>query len=182
MLTLQACASQGDDDDQPRDALAKDVHPPRSGSKRPRPASPAALELRLPEVSKKQALLLLHCLYECRRDTWVAGLRPPDMLELARVADRYGFLEVLDLVDTCLAERCEQEEKQGPDGVWLLVEDAPQLLQVARKLQLGSFKARILRFIGRHAHDIDLSRLDGSVAEVLTGVRSIFRQSTLQGP
>ena len=173
LLIWQACASQ---QDQPQDARAKGVRPTRSAAKCPRPASPspAAPELKLPGVSRKQALLLLHCLYRFRRDAWVAELGPPEMLELARIADRYGFLEVLDLVDNCLDDICEGEEDAAPDDAWLLVEDAPQLLQVACKLQLTRFKARVLRFIGRHVRNLDLSRLDNSMAAVLTGVRSVL--------
>ena len=67
LLTLQACASQ---QDQPQDAPAKGIRPTRSAAKRPRPASPSpsAPELKLPGVSRTQALLLLHCLYRFRRD------------------------------------------------------------------------------------------------------------------
>ena len=96
------------------------------------------------------------------------------MLELARIADRYGFLEVLDLVDTCLVDICEVEEDEGTEDGWLAVMDAPQLHQVACKLQLAKFKARVLRFIDRHVRDLDLSRLDGSMAAVMTGVRSVI--------
>ena len=40
---------------------------------------------------RKQALLLLHCLYAWTRETAIHALEPPELVELARVADRWVY-------------------------------------------------------------------------------------------
>ena len=49
---------------------------------------PPKPQLQLPGTSRQQALLLLHFLYAWARESWLAGLLPQELVELARVADR----------------------------------------------------------------------------------------------
>ena len=67
----------------------------------------------LPGVTMPQAMLLLQILYSFARETFVWGLTAPQLLELARVADKLGCLEVLQLVDATLVGICAEQEKQA---------------------------------------------------------------------
>ena len=44
------------------------------------------LELPLPETTRRQALLLLHCLYSMARESWLTSLIVPELIELARIS------------------------------------------------------------------------------------------------
>lgn len=44
------------------------------------------VKLPLPGVSKMQAQLLVTCLYTMGRETWLDSLRPPRLIQLAKVA------------------------------------------------------------------------------------------------
>ena len=158
----------------------------RSAAKRlrtdqpPRPRSDP-LELALPSTSKRQALLLLNCLYAWTRETTVWAWPPPDLLELARVSHRFGCTEVLQLADSGLVKMCKAEaaaeEVETVEEVlyegWLNFEDAPAQHRLARDLHLTGFEACIGRFMGMHANDVDLESVDPSLAAVLEGARKI---------
>ena len=157
-----------------------DARGSRSSAKRPRTASAArtAFELPLHGATRKQALLLLACLYAFARDAWVCALAPADQMELAQLAHMYQCTEVLRLVDASLAKMCEAEEAEE-DGErddremgWLNDLDAASLLESARRLHLKGFEAGVLRFIGRHLHHVQLHDMDASIAAVVVGARS----------
>lgn len=145
-----------------------------AANKRPGQGSTADLKLPLPGVTRRQAQLLVHALYCFTRETWASSLRPPELTDLARVAEHLGCEQVLSLVDTVLVAKCTAEANKprpAPDapGTWLTVQDAPAQHQLARKLRLAEYEALVARFLGRHARDVDLARLDPSFAAVLQG-------------
>ena len=83
-------------------------------------------------------------------------------------------MQVLALVDSMMVTKCtpEVEDKAGnAAGAWLTIQDAPAQHQLARKLHLGQYEALVGRFLGKHAHAIDLTRLDASYAAMLQGAR-----------
>ena len=148
--------------------------PSGAAFKRPRLASAEGLQLPLPGVTRRQAQLLVHALYSFMRETWAGSLRPPELIELARVASRFNCAAVLDLADTVLVAKCAAAvDKPAPEATsaWLTVQDAPAQHQLARKLGLGKYEALVGRFLGRHAHAVDLTRLDPCFAAMLQGAR-----------
>ena len=159
-----------------------DTRATRNTAKRPRTASTASApgtEFKLPlrGASRKQALLLLSCLYAFARDAWVWELGPADQMELARLAHRYQCIEVLQLVDASLVKMSEAEEELSQDTYvemgWLNEFDAPKLLDMARDLSLAGFEARVLRFIGRHPDTVSLRDMDPGIAAVIAASRSV---------
>ena len=110
-----------------------------AAAKRPRSGPVAELKLPLPGVTRRQAQLLVHALYSFMRETWANSLRPPELIELGRVASKFDCTAVLGLVDSVLVAKCAAAvDKPGPAaaaaGAWLTVQDAPGQHQLARKL------------------------------------------------
>ena len=145
-----------------------------AANKCPGQGSAADLKLPLPAVTRRQAQLLVHALYCFTRETWASSLGPPELIDLARIAEHLGCKQVLSLVDTVMVVKCSAEaDRPGSaldtPGTWLTVQDAPAQHQLARKLQLAEYEALVGRFLGRHAYDVDLTRLDPSFAAVLQG-------------
>ena len=148
--------------------------PSSASCKRPRLASAEEPKLPLPGVTKRQAQLLVHALYSFMRETWASSLQPPELLELARVASRFNCPAALDLADTVLVAKCAAAaNRRAPDAAsaWLTVQDAPAQHQLARKLGLAKYEGLVGRYLGRHARDVDLTRLDPSFAAMLQGAR-----------
>ena len=121
-------------------------------------------ELPMPGAGMHQALLLLHCLYAFDRRSWLAALSPSDLLDLASITHRYACTSILDLVHTVLVQRCSAG---APSTPVLTISNAPEQLQVAKKLQLTGYEACIGRFLGTHAADIDMRKLDVCLANAL---------------
>ena len=142
--------------DQPQDQV-----PPQPQH---RPGSPAAeeaarcssparkrqklgMQLRLPGASQKQAQLLLHCLYSWAREAWLRRLELPELVDLARVADKFGCVAVLQLVDAALVWACETQARNDdrPEanlfGTWLSTENAPALYKLAQELHMPAYQA-----------------------------------------
>ena len=129
-------------------------------------------EARLPlsETTKKQALLLLQCLYAWNRQAWAEALDPPELVQVARVAHKYGILPMLQLADSCLVRKCStQDAAASNEGEWMNVQRAPAQLQMAQDLALDGFEAHCAQFMGAHAHAVDLSKLDARTAALLKG-------------
>ena len=123
-------------------------------------------QLPLPGVSKHQALLLLHCLYAWANKDWVGTLSQSDLLDLARIADKYACARVLELVDSTLVQQCRAAP--SPPGC-LSPDNAPAQFQLARDLHLEEYEGEIAQFLGMHASQVDLSKLDKTLANVLRG-------------
>lgn len=66
----------------------------KSAAKRPRSASTSQPELLLPGATRRQTQLLIHCLYSFLRESFANGLSPPELIDLARIADRFGCKQV----------------------------------------------------------------------------------------
>ena len=111
-----------------------------------------------------QALLLVRCLCAFDRRAWLAALSPDDLLELARITHKHACTSILDLVRTVLVQRCSAG---APSVPVLTISNAPEQLQVAKRLQLTGYEACIGRFLGTHAEDIDMSKLDICLANAL---------------
>lgn len=136
--------------------------------------------LPLPGATRRQVLLLLHCLYQFERESWVEKLCIPEIIELAKLAHRYLCLRVLGLADKCLVKRCGVREASIKTGIvdskaWLTVKDAPREHQLAQRLNLTRYEALVGLFMGRHAHAIDLGRVGPSAAAVLRGARLLIK-------
>ena len=161
----------------------------RGAAKRPKleppaPATPELKKLPLPGTTRKQALLLLYCLYAWTRETSMNHLCPSELVELAKVAHLFGAEKVLQVADhalvkICTAELTEMAEaSEDPDGAdplaaWLNVEDAPAQHHLARKLHLTQFRACVGHFMGKHARRINLGAVDASISAVLRGAREM---------
>ena len=136
------------------------------------------VRLPIPVTSKRQAQLLLHCLYCWERGPWAESLHAAGLVELARVAHRYGCASVLDLADRCLVKNCGVQEASMAKTVprpWLTVWEAPAQYQLAERLHITSYGALVGRFLRKHAHVVDVSRLDPLVAAILQGACLIGR-------
>ena len=141
-----------------------EIWEPSPVAKRPRmPASPP-----MPGVTTRQAQLLLHVLYAWKRETFMDVLGPPELIELATIADKFGYLAVLQLADEALANKAASKAVEP----WLMVLDAPAQHQLARRLHLTGYEALVGRYLGTDAHKIDLARLDPSSAAILEGARA----------
>ena len=112
----------------------------RSGAKRLRTASTVTIESELPlrGATRKQVLLLLSCLYAFDRGAWVRQLEPPERVDLARIADQFQCIELLQCVDASLVKMSEREEQLEQADInsdeelgWLNGRDAPALLGIA---------------------------------------------------
>ena len=62
----------------------------------------------------------------------------------------------------------------------LTVKNAPNQLQVARSLQMTGYEACIGRFLGTHAEEVDMSKLDICLADALQGALAV-RAEMLNG-
>ena len=122
-----------------------------------------ALRLPLPGTSRKQALLLLHCMYAFDRSAWASTLDPPELVEVARIADRFDCAKVLQLVDNALVQACKVPERPvaGAARMWTTAEQAPAQYQLARQLHLPQLELHCGRFLGLHAHKVDLAEVRG---------------------
>ena len=117
------------------------------------------------------------------RESWLQSLDLPELLDLARAANKYSCLEVLQLVDCTLVAGCEQQAqadalKGSQFGTWLTVMTAPMRYQLACELHLDAFSMHVATFLGRNAHKVDLDRLAcGNMAAVLRGARMLREHS-----
>ena len=150
---------------------------PQSGS---HPESPRAhetkkrktmLELPLPDTSKKQALLLLHCLYAWDRKSWVETLDHPELTALGRLAHRFSCTAVLQLVDHGLVDFSNASIKAG--NPYLTPETAPDDHKLALELRFPQYEAHVGHFLGKAAHLVDLTQVDVHFAAVLQGACSM---------
>lgn len=131
----------------------------------------AQLRVPLPGVTRQQAVLLLALLYSFTREKFMTGLKPPQLLELARIADRLQCRDVLKLVDERLFRICSWQDVGASQDGWVNVKDAPALHALAHKLQLHEFADMVGMFLGMHMQEIDLTQLDASLATVMRGCR-----------
>ena len=163
LSTALACSSQ-----------AEGADCPCSGQCSPAPKrARAMLRLPLPGTSRRQALLLLHCLYAWDRKAWACSLGPPELLELARVSHKYDCTAVLQLADSALVT-FGQPQGAGPgvQPAWLHVRWAPAQLQLADSLDLAGVRWLVGGFLGRHAEEVALDQVENAcVAAVLDGAR-----------
>lgn len=137
--------------------------------------------LPLPGVSRHQVELLLCCLSCWMRETWAASLSLADLWDLARVAHKFSCSLVLQLVDCTLVRRCTDgqaaghsgtDRTSGPDAaacVSLAPSSAPEHSRLAHDLGLVEYEACVGAYIGRHAAEIDLDKLEPMSANILRG-------------
>ena len=96
-------------------------------------------------------------------------------MALARVADKFGCADVLHLVDTALVWACETQADscgdpcQAPLGIWLSAGNAPALCQLAQELHLPAFQRHVAFFLGKHADQVNLDKLEACTAALLRG-------------
>ena len=151
-------------------------------SKRQRLAS--KLQLPLPGTSEKQALLLLHCLYQHTQPAWADGLEVPELLDLARVAHKFACSAVLQRADRLLvaavkaeealvAERPKFEQLAAQAEAWLTPQNAPARLSFAQDLTLPSLALHVGAFMALHADEVDLGGVDAALLGVLRGARQL---------
>ena len=133
----------------------------------------AKLPLPLPNTSKEQALLLLHCMYAFDRAKWAKALQPYELAALAAVAHRFGCLQILELADSALLQA------SAADAGFTTVKNAPTQHQLARRLQLVQFELHVARFLGSYPNAVDLSKLDPGTAAVLEGARQACKRQCL---
>ena len=137
--------------------------------------------LPLPGVTRHQMLLLLlHWLYSWTRECCSRALSVKNLVALATISDRYGALPVLHMVDGVLVKRSEAQaaspldELLGP--VILSAHTAPEQHKLARKLHLTGYEAHVGIFLGGHADEIDLPKIDPGLAHILVGASTILAQ------
>ena len=128
------------------------------------------VKLPLPGTSRKQALLLLHCLYAFDRKSWAKSLKSPELADLARIAHKYACTAVLGLADNSLVAACK-----GEDFALLGVREAPAQLQLARDLNLDKLEIHLAYTMGKHAHRLDLTALDAVTAAMLKGATELYK-------
>ena len=174
-------------------AQASDKQDTPADAEGPQKRQRAMLELPMPGVSNKEALLLLHCLYSSSQKTWLGKRAPPQLMDLARIASSLGCNAVVQGVDKALVRACqyaryddedeyeydrhdygcEPDYSNDPEAKsgWVNVGDAPAQLRLARELQLPEFEAHVGLFMGMHAPAVDLKRLDAGTAAILQGAQ-----------
>ena len=142
------------------------------------PAEQANTRLRVPGVTQRQMQLLLTCLYSFARESWCDTLGPPFLMELARASHLLACTAVLDMADTYLAKKCgiQQDLAQAGDKPWVTLVDAPVQHDLAQRLHLSRYMDLVGGFMGRHAHDVDVSRAEPAIAAVLKGARHLKKQ------
>ena len=123
--------------------------------------------LPLPGITRHQAVLLLQLMYTWTRETWAKSLSLPDLLDLARVADQYACLPSLQLVDNTLVQLCEEQAKTPSATAFLTVASVPVQYQLALRLHLKGYAAVAGHFLGRHADEVDFSKLDPTFVHIL---------------
>ena len=135
-------------------------------------------QLPLPSATKQQVLLLLHCLYAWDRKSWAESLRAHELAELARIAHRFDIVPVLQLADESLVKLCHTKGADAYGQLSLMnTLRAPAQFQLAQDLALPQFEHHAGVFIGRHAHDVDIRKLDARSAALLSGARELPRPS-----
>ena len=138
------------------------------------------LQLPLPGCSREQVLLLLGCLYAWTRETFMHGLGPFQLVELATlVADKLGCRAVLELVDSTLVKTC----KQGYDSSdllrgWLTAKEAFAQFLMARRLHLAEFEKHVGIYIGEHSREVKVGLPDAGITAILQGGEQV--QGSLQ--
>ena len=130
--------------------------------------------LPLPNTSERQAHLLLQCLYCWERAAWADSLRPPELIELARVAHRFGCTSMLDVADKAMVKTCGAVDSTTNKFIecsraWLNAWEAPSQLQLAQSLGLTRYAALVGRFMGRFADKIELRSVDAHIGAILQG-------------
>ena len=142
----------------------------------------AELKLSLPGTSRKQTLLLLHCMYAWDGTAAVEDMHLPELVDLANVLDKYGAVLMLRRVDGLLLAACAAEQKLIPGcsdipeaqaAAWLNVQDAPALFVWAGKLHLSKTQAHLAEYMVQHAPMIDVSKLDATSAAFLRGAQAL---------
>ena len=145
---------------------------------------PLQLQLPLPGTPEKQALLLLHCLYQHTQPAWADGLEVPELLDLARVAHKFACSAALQQADRLLVAAVKAEEglvadcpvsKQlaAQEAAWLTPQTAPARHSLAQDLSLPSLALHVGAFMALHATEVDLEAVDGALLGVLQGARQL---------
>ena len=162
----------GQDDGQIEDSQAAKRHNP-------------GLKVALLGTSRRQALLLLYCLYAWDRTVLIEDLHLPDLVRLAVVADNYACMAMLHRIDDLLlaasaAEQkllgaciCADEAEAAKGAAWLNVKDAPALFLWAGQVQLDKVRAHLGQWMVLHAPEIDVSKLDATSAGFLRGAQQL---------
>ena len=168
----------------------------------PEPESPAqkcqkaTLRLPLHGTSRTQALLLLHLLYAWSRQSFLDGLQPCELIELATCLDKFSCDAcLLSLVDRRLVTAIYEQARAMPSyaigyhakrddkaylaASWLNVSNAPARHRLARKLQLTRLEDRVGGFLADHADEVDLKDVERSIAGVLRGACRIKKRLLL---
>ena len=134
----------------------------------------AELRVPLPGTSRRQALLLLHCLYAWDRRSWAESLDASELADLAMVAHKYGIAPVLQLADSSLVKLCDTKDADASKAsAQMNVARAPAQFQFAQDLGLSQLQSHIAEFMGAHAHALDLSAVDACSAALLRGIRRL---------
>ena len=141
-------------------------------------------QLPLPDTSRKQALLLLHCLYQHTQPGWAEGLEIPELLDLAQTAHKFACSAVLRQADGLLvaavkaeealvAECAQSKQPAAWAAAWLNSHDAPARHTFARDLNLPGLVLHVEAFMALHANEVDLTAVDGALLGVLRGARQL---------
>ena len=123
-------------------------------------------------ASKKQACLLLHCLYSFKRESWARSLSSAALIELAAIAHKFACHDVLELVDSTLSDRCLAPPAHADHAYLapLLTHiRAPEQYKAAQVLHLTQYTGHIGCYLGEHADEIDLAKVDEVSAHILKG-------------
>ena len=142
------------------------------------------LQLPLPDTSRKQALLLLHCLYQHTQPGWAESLGVSELLDLAQTAHKFACSAVLHQADSLLVAAVKAEEalvaqcsqsKQAAAwaAAWLNAHDAPARHSFAKHMNLPGLVLHVEAFMALHANDVDLNAVDGALLGVLRGARQL---------
>ena len=145
------------------------------------------LRLPLPDTTRKQALLLLHCLYQHTQPAWADDLGIPELLDLALVAHKFDCTAVLQQSDRLLVAAVEAEERlvagcnpaQRPAtaaAAWLTPQNALAQHALTDKLHLPKLALHVGAFMAMHANELDLGSVDVSILGVLQGARMLCHQ------
>ena len=141
----------------------------------------------LPETSRKQALLLLQCLYQHTQPAWADELEIPELLDLAQAAHKFACLAVLHQADRLLVAAVKAEEalvrgypyaKQAAAraAAWLDAQNAPARHATTQALHLPSLALHVGSFMAMHAEEVDLDVVDVALLGVLQGARQLCRR------
>ena len=134
--------------------------------------SSAGKKLPLPNTSKEQVLLLLHCLYTFNRESWAKTLSSSDLFSLAEIAHRFACQEVLSLADSTLCNcHSAPTDHTAPAALvsGLTPVNAPELYKAAQTLHLTQYESHVGCYLGKHADEVDLEMMEPSCAHIMRG-------------